>query len=159
MFVREFWRAFYLLLMRMPKTKGPKVTKIGMSLLWKRTLLSLALLENGRGIIRTLSGGLCRTRTLLIRDTIKMKSLEFQLHHPHRCSYSTTTNSSESSSASGPEAEQEQKQGERHRDAEKEPLSEWPEGVNPHTGEKGGPKGPEPTRYGDWERKGRVSDF
>ena len=25
--------------------------------------------------------------------------------------------------------------------------------------EKGGPKGPEPTRYGDWERKGRVSDF
>ena len=26
-------------------------------------------------------------------------------------------------------------------------------------GEHGGPKGPEPTRYGDWERKGRVSDF
>lgn len=25
--------------------------------------------------------------------------------------------------------------------------------------EYGGPKGPEPTRYGDWERKGRVSDF
>uniref|UniRef100_A0A915JCD3 Succinate dehydrogenase assembly factor 4, mitochondrial n=1 Tax=Romanomermis culicivorax TaxID=13658 RepID=A0A915JCD3_ROMCU len=47
----------------------------------------------------------------------------------------------------------------RHRDAEKEPLSPWPNGVNPHTGEKGGPKGPEPTRYGDWERKGRVSDF
>lgn len=23
----------------------------------------------------------------------------------------------------------------------------------------GGPRGPEPTRYGDWERKGRVSDF
>lgn len=23
----------------------------------------------------------------------------------------------------------------------------------------GGPKGPEPTRYGDWERKGVVSDF
>ncbi|MBU8543325.1 DUF1674 domain-containing protein [Roseomonas sp. ROY-5-3] len=23
----------------------------------------------------------------------------------------------------------------------------------------GGPKGPEPTRYGDWEQKGRVSDF
>jgi hypothetical protein len=22
-----------------------------------------------------------------------------------------------------------------------------------------GPKGPEPTRYGDWERKGIVSDF
>lgn len=51
------------------------------------------------------------------------------------------------------------KDSEKHRDSEKEPLPEWPEGVNPHTGEKGGPKGPEPTRYGDWERKGRVTDF
>jgi hypothetical protein len=25
--------------------------------------------------------------------------------------------------------------------------------------EYGGPKGPEPTRYGDWEKGGRVSDF
>jgi hypothetical protein len=25
--------------------------------------------------------------------------------------------------------------------------------------EVGGPKGPEPTRYGDWERKGRCVDF
>lgn len=25
--------------------------------------------------------------------------------------------------------------------------------------ELGGPKGPEPTRFGDWERKGIVSDF
>jgi hypothetical protein len=25
--------------------------------------------------------------------------------------------------------------------------------------ELGGPKGPEPTRYGDWERKGVLSDF
>lgn len=27
------------------------------------------------------------------------------------------------------------------------------------TGEQGGPKGPEPTRYGDWERKGIAVDF
>lgn len=27
------------------------------------------------------------------------------------------------------------------------------------TDELGGPKGPEPTRYGDWERKGRCIDF
>ena len=27
------------------------------------------------------------------------------------------------------------------------------------TNETGGPKGPEPTRYGDWERKGRCVDF
>ncbi|CAK9293228.1 unnamed protein product [Gordionus sp. m RMFG-2023] len=32
-------------------------------------------------------------------------------------------------------------------------------GVNPETGEIGGPLGPEPTRYNDWERRGRVSDF
>jgi hypothetical protein len=33
----------------------------------------------------------------------------------------------------------------------------------PKSGEKpreiGGPKGPEPTRYGDWEQNGRCSDF
>ena len=47
----------------------------------------------------------------------------------------------------------------KHPDAEKNPLPAWPDGVNPHTGERGGPAGPEPTRYGDWERKGRVTDF
>jgi hypothetical protein len=26
-------------------------------------------------------------------------------------------------------------------------------------GEKGGPKGPEPTRFGDWEKNGRCFDF
>jgi hypothetical protein len=26
-------------------------------------------------------------------------------------------------------------------------------------GEVGGPHGPEPTRYGDWEKKGLASDF
>ena len=46
-----------------------------------------------------------------------------------------------------------------HRDQEKQPLAPFPDGVNPVTGEVGGPRGPEPTRYGDWERKGRVSDF
>ncbi|WAR00789.1 SDHF4-like protein [Mya arenaria] len=42
---------------------------------------------------------------------------------------------------------------------EKEPLERFPDDKNPVTGEIGGPRGPEPTRYGDWERKGRVSDF
>ena len=27
------------------------------------------------------------------------------------------------------------------------------------TGEEGGPSGPEPTRFGDWERKGIAVDF
>ena len=31
--------------------------------------------------------------------------------------------------------------------------------LNQPPGEVGGPKGLEPTRYGDWERKGIVSDF
>ncbi|KAM5557654.1 succinate dehydrogenase assembly factor 4, mitochondrial [Rosa sericea] len=31
--------------------------------------------------------------------------------------------------------------------------------LNKETGEIGGPKGPEPTRYGDWEKNGRCSDF
>jgi len=47
----------------------------------------------------------------------------------------------------------------QHPYQEKEPLKPWPKATNPNTGEVGGPKGPEPTRYGDWERKGRVSDF
>ncbi|XP_077283501.1 starvation-upregulated protein [Arctopsyche grandis] len=46
-----------------------------------------------------------------------------------------------------------------HPYQEKEPLKAWPNDTNPHTGEVGGPRGPEPTRFGDWERKGRVSDF
>ena len=28
-----------------------------------------------------------------------------------------------------------------------------------HAAEEGGPSGPEPTRYGDWERKGIAVDF
>jgi hypothetical protein len=31
--------------------------------------------------------------------------------------------------------------------------------ATPHQKEFQGPKGPEPTRYGDWERKGIASDF
>jgi len=30
---------------------------------------------------------------------------------------------------------------------------------SPKPVEMGGPKGPEPTRYGDWEKAGRCSDF
>ena len=50
---------------------------------------------------------------------------------------------------------------------EKEPKpSVQSEGDTPHPPVKqpmpkeiGGPPGPEPTRYGDWEHKGRCSDF
>lgn len=33
------------------------------------------------------------------------------------------------------------------------------EGCDARAIEAGGPAGPEPTRYGDWERKGRCIDF
>ncbi|OVA01964.1 Protein of unknown function DUF1674 [Macleaya cordata] len=42
---------------------------------------------------------------------------------------------------------------------EEEEDEDEDDGVNRQTGEIGGPKGPEPTRYGDWERNGRCSDF
>jgi hypothetical protein len=42
---------------------------------------------------------------------------------------------------------------------EEDEVKEFVNPYNPETGEYNGPTGPEPTRYGDWERKGRVSDF
>ncbi|KAJ2339325.1 hypothetical protein GGF43_006670 [Coemansia sp. RSA 2618] len=42
---------------------------------------------------------------------------------------------------------------------ENDSLKPFPNNINPKTGEANGPRGPEPTRFGDWERKGRVSDF
>ncbi|XP_069742257.1 succinate dehydrogenase assembly factor 4, mitochondrial [Narcine bancroftii] len=38
-------------------------------------------------------------------------------------------------------------------------LEKFPDDINPVTKEKNGPRGPEPTRYGDWERRGRCIDF
>lgn len=43
--------------------------------------------------------------------------------------------------------------GETKPPAEMSPLSAM------ENQEIGGPKGPEPTRFGDWERKGRCIDF
>jgi hypothetical protein len=43
-------------------------------------------------------------------------------------------------------------------DAKNEATDEKPKAA-PMPKEIGGPKGPEPTRYGDWEVKGRCSDF
>ena len=40
-----------------------------------------------------------------------------------------------------------------------QPGSERPGTPPPPSREIGGPKGPEPTRYGDWEVGGRCTDF
>ena len=42
---------------------------------------------------------------------------------------------------------------------ERPPAGDPPKEEPVRMKEVGGPAGPEPTRYGDWERKGRVSDF
>ncbi len=48
---------------------------------------------------------------------------------------------------------------EEETEEEPDPFARFPDDKNPVTGEIGGPTGPEPTRYGDWEKKGRVTDF
>ena len=47
------------------------------------------------------------------------------------------------------EAAERRRQGEAQAHAQTKPVLR----------EVNGPKGPEPTRYGDWERKGIASDF
>ncbi|KAL5074194.1 hypothetical protein RYX36_013178 [Vicia faba] len=49
------------------------------------------------------------------------------------------------------------KQSQKEQEEEEEDGDELD--LNKESGEVGGPKGPEPTRYGDWERNGRCSDF
>ncbi|MBV8504841.1 MAG: DUF1674 domain-containing protein [Alphaproteobacteria bacterium] len=49
---------------------------------------------------------------------------------------------------------------EKPRDATEPRLARLPEPPQPQQPrEIGGPKGPEPTRYGDWEYNGRCTDF
>lgn len=43
------------------------------------------------------------------------------------------------------------------KEAEKKPVP--PKTPPKMPVEIGGPKGPEPTRYGDWEKNGRCTDF
>ncbi len=43
--------------------------------------------------------------------------------------------------------------------APKTPPAKPKPGARAAVTETGGPRGPEPTRYGDWERKGRCIDF
>lgn len=44
-------------------------------------------------------------------------------------------------------------------DAAPTPATPKPAAPPPAEKEVGGPAGPEPTRYGDWEQKGRCTDF
>lgn len=51
------------------------------------------------------------------------------------------------------------KQSEPTRQSTENTVKSLDEVLNPRPKEIGGPSGPEPTRYGDWERKGRCIDF
>lgn len=44
-------------------------------------------------------------------------------------------------------------------DSDAAATAEPAKGPEQKPGEIGGPQGPEPTRYGDWEFKGRCTDF
>lgn len=90
---------------------------------------------------------------------VTTQSRDYHSHPSYAVFHHKRTFSSDPSKDKEPSCKEERVEQEIHPDAEREPLPEWPDGVNPHTGERGGPRGPEPTRYGDWERKGRVSDF
>ncbi len=48
-------------------------------------------------------------------------------------------------------------QDEKKTGKDNQPVSK--NDAKPKLKEIGGPKGPEPTRYGDWEKKGRCIDF
>jgi hypothetical protein len=43
--------------------------------------------------------------------------------------------------------------------AERRRKADAQEAAKPKVKEIGGPQGPDPTRYGDWEKKGIASDF
>ena len=49
--------------------------------------------------------------------------------------------------------------GDLDEDDEYDSDDDYIDMLNEETGEWGGPRGPEPTRYGDWMQKGRTSDF
>jgi len=48
---------------------------------------------------------------------------------------------------------------EKNKEKTQQNLQERPKSKDTLTKEIGGPKGLEPTRYGDWEQKGRCIDF
>ncbi|CAN0901841.1 Succinate dehydrogenase assembly factor 4, mitochondrial [Linum grandiflorum] len=72
---------------------------------------------------------------------------------------STTTHQPEPEHTSNQNPSADPENEKRLAEEEEEEEDEEDDGVNKETGEIGGPRGPEPTRYGDWEQKGRCTDF
>uniref|UniRef100_A0A7N0V1A5 Succinate dehydrogenase assembly factor 4, mitochondrial n=1 Tax=Kalanchoe fedtschenkoi TaxID=63787 RepID=A0A7N0V1A5_KALFE len=84
------------------------------------------------------------------RSTRQMISSSADNHHPPPDPKSGTRSSSEAVAVD--DADVDGKRGEEAEEGDELDL-------NKETGEVGGPRGPEPTRYGGWEKNGRCYDF
>ncbi|KAL5727028.1 hypothetical protein ACHQM5_000264 [Ranunculus cassubicifolius] len=110
-----------------------------------RTISSLIEIPKLRS---TLSNPICSSNRGFFSSTI-LQQQQNPNPNPNNTEENKINNSEEiSSSSSEDEAETKVQEGD---------VDEY--GVNRKTGEVGGPRGPEPTRYGDWEKGGRCSDF
>ncbi|KAF3328599.1 succinate dehydrogenase assembly factor 4 [Carex littledalei] len=107
----------------------------------------------------TMANKLCRLLSL-DRSPLSV-SISQQMRHLSDVSYPATPSQEASRSASTPSEKEEKEKVESKQIEEPTGDGDGEKGldVNKLTGEVGGPKGPEPTRYGDWEQKGRCSDF
>ena len=104
-----------------------------------------SLIQNNNMAART------RTLALALRAARTMPAVT-----PRRGMHCSLRLNADNSGGNSQEAKEADKQGPQQPQPRKPSPNEVQEQI---TGEQGGPKGPEPTRYGDWERKGRVSDF
>ena len=105
--------------------------------------------------------GLARARSVGRSESLTHSNSAKQLfsssaQHQHHRQKQEEEEEEHTSSFSGNEQSPD---GENGEVAEEEDQGEGGVHVNERTGEVGGPRGPEPTRYGDWERNGRCSDF
>ena len=107
------------------------------------------------GLASARSGG--RSESLTHSNSAKqLFSSSAQYQHQHQHQRQMQEEEEQASSFSGNEQSPD---GENGEVSEEEDQGEGGVHVNEQTGEVGGPRGPEPTRYGDWERNGRCSDF
>ncbi|KAF3328598.1 succinate dehydrogenase assembly factor 4 [Carex littledalei] len=98
---------------------------------------------------------LCRLRNL---DSVPF-SVSISQRIRHLSGIPTPSTPPPEASRSAPSEEKEKVESKQREEPSGDGEGEKGVHVNKLTGEVGGPRGPEPTRYGDWEQKGRCSDF